>query len=311
MKLENKKLASSASAPGKLILFGEHAVVYSQPAIAASLSDLRMHALCETRTDGLVVINLPDLRPIPILDYKLPVAVLDSSKTSNDAIMKNPFTPNEDDEVDNEFLLRTLDPLLYLIKTILLPTLTQVKENTLGISFEIKSRALPVGAGLGSSAAFCVAASAALVRLSQIIQAKIIGAEQEHNHTELSSNQTADTERPSNATLEQINQYAFEAEKIINGNPSGVDNYVSCFGGAVYYQKENGGNSKTIGMGTLPQMDILLTNTKVPKSTKKLVANVAERTKKFPNMMHGIFNAIGGISRYDEILMFKFLQVHI
>ena len=32
----------SASAPGKVILFGEHAVVYGATAVAAALSDLRI-----------------------------------------------------------------------------------------------------------------------------------------------------------------------------------------------------------------------------------------------------------------------------
>lgn len=34
-----------ASAPGKVILFGEHAVVYGKPAVGAAVSDLRIVAV--------------------------------------------------------------------------------------------------------------------------------------------------------------------------------------------------------------------------------------------------------------------------
>lgn len=50
-----------ASAPGKVILCGEHAVVYSQPAIALPLPDLRAMAVVTQTGSNEFVIELPDL----------------------------------------------------------------------------------------------------------------------------------------------------------------------------------------------------------------------------------------------------------
>lgn len=50
-----------ASAPGKIILFGEHAVVYGRPAIAAPLTQIRAEALVENRTDPGIFLIAPDL----------------------------------------------------------------------------------------------------------------------------------------------------------------------------------------------------------------------------------------------------------
>lgn len=56
--------AISASAPGKVILFGEHAVVYGQPAIAVPVNEVKARAIISAQPDrpsGWVHIQAPDI----------------------------------------------------------------------------------------------------------------------------------------------------------------------------------------------------------------------------------------------------------
>jgi mevalonate kinase len=63
--------AISATAPGKIILFGEHAVVYGQPAIAVPVSQVRARAVVTAephRPAGSIRIQAPDLGFESLLD---------------------------------------------------------------------------------------------------------------------------------------------------------------------------------------------------------------------------------------------------
>jgi mevalonate kinase len=56
--------AISAAAPGKIILFGEHAVVYGQPAIAVPVNQVRARAIISARPDqpkGWIHLQAPDI----------------------------------------------------------------------------------------------------------------------------------------------------------------------------------------------------------------------------------------------------------
>jgi len=54
-------LDTKASAPGKIILFGEHAVVYGRPAIAVPLSQVRATAVIKSSHNKGVQLHAPDL----------------------------------------------------------------------------------------------------------------------------------------------------------------------------------------------------------------------------------------------------------
>jgi mevalonate kinase len=61
---------TEASAPGKIILFGEHAVVYGRPAIAAPVTQVRATAVVEDNPETGVILRAPDLGR----DYELQTA---------------------------------------------------------------------------------------------------------------------------------------------------------------------------------------------------------------------------------------------
>ena len=59
---------SKATAPGKVILFGEHAVVYGRPAIAAPVSQVRATAVITPSPDQNIHLIAPDLSLVMTLD---------------------------------------------------------------------------------------------------------------------------------------------------------------------------------------------------------------------------------------------------
>uniref|UniRef100_A0A665TWS6 Mevalonate kinase n=1 Tax=Echeneis naucrates TaxID=173247 RepID=A0A665TWS6_ECHNA len=136
---------------------------------------------------------------------------------------------------------------------------------------------LPTGAGLGSSAAYSVCLAAALLSASGAIPTPL----KEWDHTG----------RWCQEDLELINSWAFQGETIIHGNPSGVDNAVGTWGGMLRFLA-----GKIIPLNRVPLLRILLTNTKVPRSTKVLVARVKDKINKFPSIMTPVLDSVDAIS---------------
>jgi mevalonate kinase len=107
---------------------------------------------------------------------------------------------------------------------------------------------LPIGAGLGSSASFSACAATGSLLIHRRISIPPLPRPTDPSHVHV-SHQGRRTISPSTAT--EINGWAFMAEKILHGNPSGVDNSVAVFGGALAYTRagfgKEGGMEPVVG----------------------------------------------------------------
>jgi len=280
-------MRATASAPGKLILFGEHAVVHQQPAVCAALSDLRIYVQSMATNDGYLTVHMPDLESRGVSHYKAPVhlLVLEESQEIPTLQLEQILLATG---LEGEFAVHALAPVIYLANQ-LVPSL--LKEGR-GLEVRVNSTSLPVSAGLGSSAAFSVACTASLYKLQKIIDNSF----------------DSSWDAPSQETLELLNNFAFKSEQIIHGTPSGIDNTVSCYGGAILFCKNVNGNIHKEFLGVMPSLNILLTNTSVPRSTKALVSRVRHFKETFPEVAQGILDACGAISRSFHKLLIEYSE---
>lgn len=92
-----------------------------------------------------------------------------------------------------------------------------------------------------------------------------------------------------NNAQEIISKWAFCSEKIMHGNPSGLDNTICTYGNIVKFYK--GSTPTTIKLKT--PLNILLVDTKVTRSTMTLVDKVRQLKNDHPTMMGAILDAMG------------------
>ncbi|CAE7153854.1 unnamed protein product, partial [Rhizoctonia solani] len=84
---------------------------------------------------------------------------------------------------------------------------------------------------------------------------------------------------------------------VLHGNPSGVDNTVAVFGGGLGFTRDGFGERK--GVEVIPafkSIRFLLTDSKVPRDTKKLVAGVGQMKADRPALVAEILDRIQSIS---------------
>jgi len=262
----------TVSAPSKVILHGEHAVVYGKTAVAAAL-DLRTRMTIKPHKE-LVVVNFPDLGISQswTLDQ---LRKLFSSKPSAEL----------QGEVDMPYLDRLHDFLgtsqsnLSMASVICFLYLYSIIMEDVLVPMEIQVESeIPLGAGLGSSAALSVCLSAGLTGV--LHQVKSL-EKNIFNHLE-------------QAMRKEICKLAYLSEKILHGTPSGIDNSVSTYGGLLHFTS---GVLTTIPCSSNTAFNILLVNTRVERNTKDLVAKVKAKYEKYPNIVGPVLESIHCVSQ--------------
>ena len=193
-------MKSIASAPGKIILFGEHFVVHGTPAILAAI-DKRVTVTSAFTDNNTIKVN-SQLGTIE-------VPISSSYK-----------------EVKSEFR-----PFVFLANKMI-----NSNQNVSGLEITIDSD-IPIGVGLGSSSACCVAATTSISGLFK----------------ELSS--------------EESLSMSIEAEKTIFPDTSGADCTVCTYGGMIEYPSIE-------KIDNTFDLNLLIANSMIPHNTKNSVEKV-------------------------------------
>lgn len=282
--------AFMTSAPGKVIVYGEHAVVHGKAAIAAAIS-LRSYLLVTalSKSQRHITLRFPDISfdhtwqidDLPWSTFSHPtkkkfyydlVTTLDPDLVDAMKPHLNSVSPKASPEM-RKIHQAAASAFLYLF-------LSLASQNFPGCIYTLRST-LPIGAGLGSSASISVCLSSAL--LLQIRTLAGPHPDQPREEAELQ--------------IERINRWAFVGEMCIHGNPSGVDNTVSTGGKAVLFKREDYSKAPQVTpLYTFPELPLLLVNTRQARSTATEVAKVGALKKSQPVVTGLILEAIDKIT---------------
>lgn len=206
---------------GKIIIMGDHFVVYGIPAIVSSIDRKIIAKIEQWNGKGI------------LCDYK--------------GFWKGKNLMQDDKET--EWLRNVMNILLNEL-------------NLQGKKFYLKLQSsIPVGVGLGSSAAISVAIAKEL-----------------NEFFELGLNE------------ERICEVAYKAEEFFHGTPSGIDNTIATYGGLLKFEKNlAGGKNRIERMKIEKPIRIVIGNTEKKGNTKELVEAVRERKEANPKEYKEIF----------------------
>lgn len=221
----------SSSACAKLILLGEHAVVYGQPALAIPFSGLKVRCVIEPWING----------PTGTLQIK-----------ARELQLNQPLQVLPEDN----FLRKAVELVLAELGV------SQTPTCKLTIYSDI-----PISAGLGASAAIAVATMRAL--------SAFLGHPLEK---------------------ETLNRLAFETERLMHGNPSGIDNTVIVYDQPILFRK----GELIEFVYPSKNLHFLIADSGIKKATADTVAYLAQQRKRNPQFIEAALAEIGRIALFGR-----------
>ncbi len=240
------------SAPGKLHLLGEHAIVYNKPAILTAVSKRCLITIAQ-REDGNIKVSSRNFDKELVLSFDEVVDKFQKAQEDWDKYDKENDIP----------LLKSItrDPLDYPFIIIGQFIKHYDLKSLSGFDLLIDSE-VPVGAGMGSSGALSVSIVGAL---SLLVGKKL--------------------------DKKTINEIAFLCEKKKHGKPSGGDNSTSCYGGLVWFKKDDGVKPMDMKMSEDITKNFYIINTGTPtESTGEMVSLVRKLVEENELLTKEIFD---------------------
>lgn len=210
----------TAQAPAKIIITGEHAVVYKKPCIVTAVNCFA-HTTIRPAFSSDICLTLFDFRQKAQSTIKALRILKERLLQSYHLCMQGQLSIRE---VLNKPAELFQFALISLIDTFQM-------ELTKGLHIDVRSD-IPIGCGMGSSAATIVS---------------VIGALMKYLKLEIKE--------------EWMHRLSVEAERLQHGFSSGVDSYVSLHGGCLKFQQAAAEKL------TLPHFGFYIVNTGTPKST--------------------------------------------